>query len=67
MRPPSTLAAALLEFLASVATEEPERVWSELEGCPLLPYFVTPQPVAGKSNAVFLKEVCNICISSFIT
>ncbi|XP_064083813.1 nucleoporin NUP188-like [Macrobrachium nipponense] len=47
MRPPSSLVAALLEFLASVAADEPERIWSEIEGCPLLPYFVAPQPVAG--------------------
>lgn len=47
-RPPGELVAALLEFLAEVATQKPKQVWAELEGSPLLPFLSTPQSAGFK-------------------
>lgn len=51
-RPSGELVAALLQFLAEVAAQDPKLVWAEIEGSPLLPFLAASETTGLKRGKV---------------
>ncbi|CAL4145683.1 unnamed protein product, partial [Meganyctiphanes norvegica] len=47
---PAALVGGILAMLAQVAVQDPKSVWTQLEGCALLPFLSTPHTGAVKRN-----------------